>query len=336
MRDSIGDCWHQCPVLVVGDLMLDEFIWGEVTRISPEAPVPVVRIRHRTAVPGGAANAAVNVAALGGRAILLGVVGDDREADRLLAETAARQVEADTIIRLPHRPTTSKTRVVAHAQQVVRIDHEELTPLPTATERELLQRAVSQISQVRACILSDYAQGVLTPDLVRAIIAAARRQGVPVIVDPKGTVYDHYRGATVVKPNQAEAAAVLHRPLLTDRCVSQAGHELMEHLGQESVILITRGAAGMTLFRPFCVPEHFLAPVREVFDVTGAGDTVAAVLGLGLAVNFDWPAICRLAARAAAVVVGKSGTATCSLAELYDTTQNRCDGATDSSRMEIV
>jgi len=308
--------FRDCPVLIVGDLMLDEYLWGHVNRISPEAPVPVVEVQRRSFTAGGAANTAANVASLGGSAIIAGIVGDDAEGARIRDLMAGLGIDTSAIVTDSTRPTTTKTRVVAHSQQMVRIDHEQLGPLSDAVEVELLAQLESQLTRVRAAVVSDYGKGVITPSLCERFLALARAAGVPVVVDPKGTDYRKYRGATVVKPNQLETGKVLNRELRTTAEVEQAGRELLNFLGAESSVLVTRGAHGMTLLEAGRPAVHVPAQAREVYDVTGAGDTVAGTLALALAVGGTLELACRLASFAAAVVVGKVGTATCALAEL--------------------
>jgi D-glycero-beta-D-manno-heptose-7-phosphate kinase len=320
--DMAGDTLTKfpgCPVLVVGDLMLDEFVWGHVSRISPEAPVPVVEVKRRTFTAGGAANTAANIGSLGGRAVLAGVVGDDPDGTRVCDILTGQGVDPSPVVRDSHRPTTTKTRIVAHSQQVVRIDHERPGPIAADVEAELLARIEAVLPTVRGCVISDYGKGVVTPAFAGKLIAAARSAGVPIVVDPKGTDYAKYRGATLVKPNQFEAGKVLNRDLRTDADVHRAGADLHAILGPDTAVLVTRGPDGMTLFEPGHEPAHVPTQAREVYDVTGAGDTVAGTLALAMAVGAGLPAACRLASAAAAVVVGKVGTATCSLEELRAT-----------------
>lgn len=305
-----------CPVLVVGDLMLDEFVWGHVSRISPEAPVPVVEVHRRTSVPGGAANTAANVGGLGGKPFLAGVVGDDSDGTRVCDLLKEQGVETMPVVRDPSRPTTTKTRVIAHSQQVVRIDHETPGPVPNAVEAALLARIGEVLPSVRGCVVSDYGKGVITASFVRKLLDLTRPAGVPVVVDPKGLDYLKYRGATVVKPNQLEAGQVLNRPLKSDADVDRAGVDLLELLAPDTSILITRGAQGMSLFERSRDAVHIPTQAREVYDVTGAGDTVAGTMALALAVGSDLAWACRLASLAAAVVVGKVGTAICTSDEL--------------------
>lgn len=305
-----------CPVLVIGDLMLDEFVWGQVTRISPEAPVPVVEVQRRTFTPGGAANTAANIGSLGGKPLLAGLVGDDPDGsivDDLLRNAG---VGTSSLVRDPARPTTKKTRVVAHNQQVVRIDHERPGPMTEALAETLLGRIEAVLPEVRAVVVSDYGKGVATPSFLARLFTLTRSAGLPVVVDPKGTDFTKYRGATLVKPNQLEAGLVLNQGLRTDADIDQAGKALVELLDGESAVLITRGSHGMSLFAPGQPRFHVPAQAREVFDVTGAGDTVAGTIALALGVGADLGSACRLASLAAAIVVGKIGTAVCTLDEL--------------------
>ena len=308
--------FRDCPVLVVGDLMLDEFVWGRVSRISPEAPVPVVEVTRRSFVPGGAANTAANIGALGGIATVAGVVGQDSAGERVAELLRAGGVRTGPILRDPAAATTTKTRVIAHSQQVVRIDTEPAGDLGDEAATRLLDAIRAELPAARGCVVSDYGKGVVTRAFAERLIAMCRAAGVPVVVDPKGTDYGKYRGATVVKPNQLEAGRALNRELRTGGDVERAGVDLAPILGEDTAALITRGAHGMTLFEPGQAPLHLPAQAREVYDVTGAGDTVAGVLALALASGLDLPGACRLAGLAAAIVVGKVGTATCSLEEL--------------------
>ena len=305
-----------CPVLVVGDLMLDEFIFGQVSRISPEAPVPVVEVQRRSYVPGGAANTAANVAALGATPSLAGLVGADAHANHVRELLRTLGVSVGQVVVDSSRPTTTKTRILAGTQQVVRIDQEWPSPMSVEVEAALLDAVRLALPAARACVLSDYGKGVVTPTFAAAVIALANAAGVPTVVDPKGVDYAKYRGATVVKPNQLEAGKVLNRDLRSSDEVDAAGRDLLTLLGPTTAILITRGPQGMSLFTPGGDAFHVPTSAREVYDVTGAGDTVAGTMAVTLAVGGGLEAACQLATAAAAVVVGKVGTATCSLAEL--------------------
>ena len=299
-------------VLVVGDVMLDEYIAGDARRVCPEAPVPVVEAQRRWALPGGAANAASNVAALGGRATLAGVTGADAAAGELQRECAARRFDASGLVADPHRPTTVKLRVLARSQQVIRVDTESLQPVDGGVADQLVA-AVGR-TPADAVLVSDYGKGVLTGGAAGRVIAAAASR--PVVVDPYGTDPTRYRGATVIKPNLPELAALTGMPVGTEEQTLAAGVRLAEVLPGTSVLL-TRGADGMALFAAGRPPRLLpAARARRVFDVTGAGDTAAATLVLALAAGHPLELAARLANAAAGVVVGKVGTATVSPAEL--------------------
>ncbi len=302
-------------VLVLGDVMLDEYIWGDVRRISQEAPVPVVEVRRREFRPGGAANTAANVAALGGRPVLLSVVGQDHVATRLREVLARGGTDPSHLVADSARATTMKSRIVAHNQQIVRLDVEERSPLTAPVEDAVLTVVQQQLPRVEACILSDYAKGAVTPRLAREVIRLARQAGRPVIVDPKGADYTKYRGATVVKPNLHEAERSAKVEITNEATLRDAASRLIELL-EGSAVLITRGAEGMSLFRPGVLPWHVPAVVRNVFDVTGAGDTVTGTLAMGLAARGALEHAIELANQAASIVVGKVGTATVTCDEL--------------------
>ncbi|MGL6075585.1 MAG: D-glycero-beta-D-manno-heptose-7-phosphate kinase [Fimbriiglobus sp.] len=305
-----------CRVLVVGDVMLDEFIVGHVSRISPEAPVPVVEVDRRTLIAGGAANTAANLAALGAEPRLAGLVGGDDHALQLRQLLEGVGVDVESLVVDASRPTTTKTRIVAGTQQIVRMDQERSHVMASDIEMSLLGQVQECLAEVRACVISDYGKGVITPSFVQEVIRRANAAGVPTVVDPKGVDYAKYRGATVVKPNQLEAGKVLNRDLKTSADVDRAGADLLAQLGPKTSILITRGPHGMSLFEPGNKTFHIPTLAREVYDVTGAGDTVAGTMTLTLAVGGNLEQACQLATHAAAIVVGKVGTATCSLAEL--------------------
>ena len=314
LADLVAALAGRC-VLIVGDVMLDEYIWGEVQRISPEAPVPVVVVRRRTCAPGGAANVAANVASLGGRALLGGVVGQDPQAAQLREALAERGVDPAGLIVDGDRPTTTKTRVVAHSQQVVRVDSERRTSLRAELEDALLSWVEEALDIADACVLSDYAKGVVSPQLAAGFIRLARGAGKPVIVDPKGTNYARYRGATVVTPNVREAEQALNREINGRADLLEVGRHLLGVL-QGGALLITRGSQGMSLFVNGADVTHIPAVARNVFDVTGAGDTVIGTLALALAAGIGLEQAARLANLAAGIVVGKVGTATVTVEEL--------------------
>jgi rfaE bifunctional protein kinase chain/domain len=301
--------------VVVGDVMLDEYVWGSVDRISPEGPVPVVNVQRRTYMPGGAGNTATNVAALRGEALLLGVVGDDYPGKQLREALNRAGVHTAGVLIDDSRPTTTKTRIVAHGQHVVRVDAEYRGPLSAALENALLEQAERLLAIADACLLSDYAKGLVSQRLAADIIALARKAGKPVVVDPKGTSYGKYRGATVVKPNLREAAQVLGCELNGLPSLLEAGQRLLRMV-ESKALLITRGAEGMSLFQAESEPLHIAAEAQAIFDVTGAGDTVASLLAMGLAAGATLEQAARLANQAAGIVVGKVGTVPASLQEL--------------------
>jgi D-beta-D-heptose 7-phosphate kinase/D-beta-D-heptose 1-phosphate adenosyltransferase len=302
-------------ILVVGDVMLDEYLWGEGRRLSPEAPVPVVDVNRRTHIPGGAANVAVNVASLGGEALLGGVVGGDQQAGQLDAALRRRGVSTTGLVEDRARVTTTKTRLIAQNQQVVRIDHEHRAPLKPEVESQLLRWVEQELSRCQACILSDYAKGVVSRHFAEQLIGLARSAGKPVVVDPKGTDYTKYRGATVVKPNEEEARRVSKMDWEGLDGLVQAAEQLLELL-DGCAVLLTRGPQGMSLFSRQSAPLHIPPVAREVFDVTGAGDTVVSTLALALTTGASLEQAARLANQAAALVVAKVGTAQASLDEL--------------------
>jgi D-glycero-beta-D-manno-heptose-7-phosphate kinase len=302
-------------VLVVGDLMLDEYLWGEATRMSAEAPVPVIEVRERTFAAGGAANVAANVASLGGVAVLGGVVGDDAAGRCLVGLLREQGIDVRGVVAEGTRPTTAKVRLVARGQQVVRMDHEVRAAVPAAAEAALLCWLEMEIASCDACILSDYGKGAITARVAQTAIGLAQRRGIPVVVDPKGTDYGKYRGATVIKPNVFEVERLLKEELTTLAELERAGARLVGLL-DGTAVLITRGAEGMALFRAGAAAWHVPTAARQVYDVTGAGDTVVSALALGLAAGARLKPAIRLASRAAGLAVGRRGTAAVGLAEL--------------------
>lgn len=314
--DSIAS-FAERRVLVVGDVMLDEYIWGDVRRISPEAPVPVVEHTGRSVRAGGAANAAANVASLGGVVSLGGAVGSDAYAGELRQALQQQGVGDFWLVADPARPTTTKTRIVAHNQHLVRIDRECHAELPRPLEEELVAWAADRLQTVGACVISDYAKGVISARLVQRLIKLGREAQVPIVVDPKGGDFAKYRGATVITPNTHEAEQAVSHRLKDEASLRQGALELQGLLDGASV-LITRGEEGMTLFERGANPHHIPTAARSVYDVTGAGDTVAGALALGLAAGLSLADAALVANRAAGVVVGKVGTASVSLAELLE------------------
>jgi D-beta-D-heptose 7-phosphate kinase/D-beta-D-heptose 1-phosphate adenosyltransferase len=303
-------------VLCVGDLMLDEFVYGEVSRISPEAPTPVIAVKRTELMVGGAGNVARNVVSLGAHCIFIGVIGDDDSGGELKRELAKiPRIEAH-LVTDAGRQTTRKVRFVSehHSTHMLRADWEPASPVDAKGEDALIACAIKAIAKAGAVVLSDYAKGALTSRVIRAVIDAANKLKKPVVVDPKGRDYNVYRGATIITPNRQELADATDSPAQTDDQVAAAAAELGRKLATKAV-LVTRSEAGMTLVgegAPIHVPAY---PVR-VRDVSGAGDTVVAVLAAMLAMRADFESAMRAANAAAAVVVGKRGTATLSVAEL--------------------
>ena len=294
-------------VLCVGDVMLDRFVYGDVDRISPEAPIPVLRVRHEEAMLGGAGNVVRNLVALGAKPHFLAVVGDDmagREITRLVGDHEA--VDPMMVVE-PDRQTTIKTRFVGGTQQLLRADHETQNCVSNAIRDRLLSEAKTLIGSVGVVVLSDYGKGVLGGGLAQSVIAAARAAGKPSIVDPKGTDYTVYRGATVVTPNRKELHEATGRPVGTDEEIVIACRQLIELCGIEHV-LATRSQDGMSLVSA-SEAVHLKAEAREVFDVSGAGDTVVATLATALTAGATLTEAARLANVAAGIVVGKVGTA---------------------------
>jgi D-glycero-beta-D-manno-heptose-7-phosphate kinase len=311
-----------CRVLVIGDLMLDIFVWGEVRRISPEAPVPVVEVRGETRHPGGAANVVHNVASLGGRVAAGGVIGADAAGNELTELLLEKSVPAEGMVVAPDRPTTVKTRVIAQNQQVVRFDRENDRPLDPDSIRRLLSFIEANLSGCQVAVVSDYAKGVVCEPLLDGLRELAGRANVPVIVDPKVQHASLYRRFTVVTPNHHEAAQMAGIPIRDEPTLLTAGRRLLERLECRD-LLITRGKDGMILFSGGADPVPIPTVAKQVYDVTGAGDTVAAVLALGIAAGLSTLEACILANLAAGIVVGEVGTAAVTSAQLLSAVEEK-------------
>lgn len=326
-------------VAVVGDVMLDEYLMGTVGRISPEAPVPVFDVTKEDRLLGAAANVAKCLITLGAGVSLCGVIGRDAHADLMLDKSRNIGIDTVGLVVDTTRPTTLKTRVVAKQQQMIRIDRESAGPIGEDIERELIARVEDALAEADAVVLSDYSKGTLTPRVCEAAIAAAREKGIPVVVDPKVLPWDHYRGATLIKPNRPEAGWFAGRDVATDDDAVAVARAISEQLDIPHA-LITRGSQGMTLFSPpgssptpaseesaqgttksGITPgsfHHYRAHPREVFDATGCGDIVATVLALALAAGADPPAAAHLANLAGAVEATKFGVAVVTDSEILD------------------
>lgn len=307
------------PVLVAGDVMLDRFIVGRVTRISPEAPVPVVQFQAEHVRLGGAANVAHNIASLGGAVSLVALVGADQTAERLRQQLAAAGIAADGLVEASDRPTTEKVRIVTDRnQQVARVDYERDADISGAVERAVIERISRCGRTAKALLVSDYLKGTITRPVVESLLAVRGSHGAPpLVVDPKVPHLACYRGATLVTPNHDEAETATHRRIRTDDDAKDAAHDFRERAQCEAV-LITRGDQGMWL-SDSRIDARVPAIAREVSDVTGAGDTVVATLALALAAGATFAEAAVLANHAAGIVVGKFGPATLTRDELLAT-----------------
>ncbi|MBW1922205.1 MAG: D-glycero-beta-D-manno-heptose-7-phosphate kinase [Deltaproteobacteria bacterium] len=301
------DRFPDVGVLVIGDIILDKYIWGDVNRISPEAPVPVVEIRHETRMLGGAANVIRNMATLGARPILCGVVGDDRAGQEIKTKLQGMGLAADGVVTEPGRPTSVKTRVIAHNQQVVRFDKESTRRPGSETMERLLSFMEGRLSGIQAVVVSDYGKGCINGELMTRLRELIGRSRVIVGVDPKTGNFEHYRGVDVITPNHFEAGTYCGFPIVDEGSLLRAGRKMLETLDCRSV-LITRGKDGMSLFERDGAVHHIPTVARKVFDVTGAGDTVIGTFCLGLASGLDLRSSAVISNYAAGIVVGEVGT----------------------------
>jgi D-beta-D-heptose 7-phosphate kinase/D-beta-D-heptose 1-phosphate adenosyltransferase len=302
-------------VLVIGDVMADHYIFGKVERISPEAPIPVVHVDREEVKPGGAANVACNIAALGGRVALAGVVGADAMGETLRTLLRGQGIDPSGLVKDSERPTIQKSRVIAHHQQVVRVDRERRAPLSAVSGEAFRAACLKAVESCDAVLFSDYAKGALSHDLCEAVIRLALARGKVVAADPKPANIGWFRHATVVTPNQGEAQLASGITISDDASAEKAGQVLLARLDADSV-LVTRGEQGMTLVRARGSTVHIPTRAREVFDVTGAGDTVIATLSLALAAGAPLPEAAALANVAAGIVVGEIGVAVVRAPEL--------------------
>ena len=307
-----------CNIVVLGDVMLDEFIWGDVSRISPEAPVPVVDIRRESTHLGGAANVLANLVALGAKACVVGVVGDDFPGERIrssVLDKSALQTDG-SLVTDNSRPTTIKMRIIAQNQMVVRADREHRTRVNGQTEDRIIAAAKAAIENAHALVVSDYDKGVVTPRILTAVLPDAYGR-MPVLIDPKLRNFDAYRPATLITPNHHEALRMAGLEEDSDEGLKMAARAIRGRLDCDAV-LITRGDRGMMLVEGDRDPINVETAAREVFDVTGAGDTVIAALAAALAAGASMTEAAVLANHAAGIVVGKLGTATASAREVLD------------------
>jgi D-beta-D-heptose 7-phosphate kinase/D-beta-D-heptose 1-phosphate adenosyltransferase len=304
-------------VLVVGDLMLDEYLWGKAERISPEAPVQVVEVTREDVRLGGAGNVINNLVALGCKVTALSVIGGDDNGVLLQHAFTGKEVDVSGVFEDPMRSTSKKTRVVAANQQIIRIDRETKDSISAQFEERIIEFVNTRKNEFQVILISDYAKGVVTPRILAGIIAIARRVNLPVAIDPKGTDYTRYRGASILTPNRKEAEIAAGIIITDDESLKEAARTLLGQVDLDA-ILITRSEKGMSLFPRGGDVIHIPTLAREVYDVTGAGDTVLAVLGLALACGMDFANAARLANMAAGIAVGKIGTSTVAPAEIID------------------
>ena len=307
--DVILSRFAEARILVVGDLILDQYIWGNVSRISPEAPIPVVEVARESMSLGGAANVAHNLRALGARAEVCGMIGTDAYGKVLLDTMGEKGILLHAVVEDPGRPTTRKTRIVAHKQQVVRVDREETQAAAPEILEQMRARILERLPEIDAVILEDYAKGVVQDDLLREIVPAARTAGKIVVVDPKEDIFEGYRGASAIKPNRAEAERAASMKITDSESLREAGERLLERVGCQ-MALITLGEQGMCLFRKGEALLEIPALAREVFDVSGAGDTVIAVFTTALVSGATPGQAAVMSNVAGSLVVEKLGTAT--------------------------
>ncbi len=307
--------FRKLRILVVGDIMLDEYIWGDATRISPEAPVPVVEVKSRTYNPGGAANTALNILSLGASATMVGVTGRDECGKILRGLLLETGMDTSQIAVDPTRPTTCKTRIVAHSQQVIRADVEDASPVPARVTSAMAKSIDALMDKIDGIAVSDYNKGALTPDFMRHLTNVAKEAGKIITADIKPTHCEWFKGATVITPNKLEAQGITGIRITDEKSLRAAGLKLREMMGARAV-LITLGAGGMAMFNGDNEMDHIPALSSQVFDVTGAGDTVLATLTLCLSAGSSLADAMRIANYAAGIVVRKMGTATATDEEL--------------------
>ncbi|MBN8555377.1 MAG: D-glycero-beta-D-manno-heptose-7-phosphate kinase [Deltaproteobacteria bacterium] len=300
-------------IVVLGDVMLDKYIFGSVDRISPEAPIPIVSVNRETFVPGGAANTASNITALSGKAFLIGVVGNDPAHDLLVRETNKNKINTDDIVVDSRKRTVQKIRVLGQSQQLLRIDYDDEEYIESSTEKKIIS-AMKNHSEIHAFVISDYAKGVITEEVMKEVHSFVESKKIPLIVDPKPQNRNWYQNATLITPNKKEAEGMLGRKISNAQDVERAGLELSEVLNAH--ILITMGEKGMSLFEKGQKPFHIPTEAREVYDVSGAGDTVVATVSLAISCGASLKEASILANRAAGIKVKKLGTAPVTAPEL--------------------
>ncbi|MCX7910903.1 MAG: D-glycero-beta-D-manno-heptose-7-phosphate kinase [Endomicrobia bacterium] len=322
---SIIKKFHDKKILVVGDIMLDKYVWGEVERISPEAPVPVVDVKKETQNLGACGNVAYNIVSVGAKAYIVTVVGNDLYAEEIKNMLLSRGINIDGVFSDNTRPTTVKTRIIAQSQQIVRVDKESRVQI-TASLFEKIRNYIEDIkSKIDGILISDYGKGVITKSLLSYLIKLSKKLDIPITVDPKIEHFMEYKKVTVLTPNLNEATQGmrLHKKPKTEQEIYELGKKILKKLNPEALV-ITRGPDGMTLFEKEKI-YHIPTRAKEVYDVTGAGDTVVALLTLSLTAGADFVSGCEISNFAAGVVVGKVGTATVSKEELEEVIKNHAD-----------
>ena len=324
VREILGRI-ASASVMVIGDVMLDRYVWGLVSRISPEAPVPIVDVHDETSSLGGAANVATNVTSLGARCRLLGVIGDDAVGRELADRTGLLGVDIGGLVVDPGRPTTVKTRVIAHNQQVVRTDKESRGEVAGGPRDKILSAVMEALPECDAVIVSDYGKGVINSDLLEKVIPAVRTAGKIITVDPKETHFRNYKRVSLITPNQFEAGGAMGRRIDDERSLLEVGWEIMKLL-ESDALLITRGADGMSLFEKEGRFSHFPTAARKVYDVTGAGDTVISAFTLALSAGATMAEAAQLANHAAGIVIREVGTASARPEELMESFEREAEG----------
>lgn len=315
---AIIDGFDGKRILVLGDMMIDCYLMGDVKRISPEAPVPVVAVNEEFHRFGGAANVALNIKTLGGIALPTGVIGYDSYGSIFKSLITESDIDDDGLIIDEERPTTAKTRVIARNQHVVRVDKESTDYLSEETEKRLLDYIEKEIAALDGIILEDYNKGVLSASVIKAVIELAKKHNVLITVDPKFTNFFEYRGVTVFKPNKKEASDVLGFPIKTDADITKAGRSLLEKL-EAQYVLLTLGEGGIAVFEQDGTERRMPTKARKVLDVSGAGDTVISTLTMALAAGADIFEACYLANYAAGIVIGEVGILPIEKETLYNT-----------------
>jgi rfaE bifunctional protein kinase chain/domain len=326
----ILDNMGRSKVMILGDIMLDEYLFGRVTRISPEAPVPVVEIASTQLLLGGAANVAANICTLGDEAILVGAVGTDEASVKLAQILKERSISREHLVNDESRQTTIKTRIIAHSQQVVRADRESLHELDPECEARVMQRFMAVADRIKAVIISDYGKGVITKSLLEKVLAVCQARGIFVAVDPKETHFFNYQKVSLITPNHHEAGFAYGRRILNEKDLLEVGNGLLKKLGA-AAILITRGAQGMSLFCNDSAPVHIPTFARDVYDVTGAGDTVIATFVSAVCAGATMLEAAVISNAAAGYTVSQIGTATISLVQLRTEVQRSIKNGTFAS-----